>query len=183
MPPDPRGDAPSEEPQRTSDLDDFVSVGRVIAASGVRGEFKVESLSDDPSRFLPGAAVYLNGSLTTVERSSKAKWGLRLKLEAVNDRTHAESLRGASLTVSRDEVRLLPEGSYYHFQIIDIEVRTEGGEHLGRVREVLTTGANDVYVVRDRAGGELLLPALKEVVLDVNLDDNRMLVRLPEGLR
>ena len=182
MPPDPRGDAPSEELQRTSDPDDFVTVGRVIAAWGLRGELKVESLSDDPRRFLPGAAVYLNGSRTTVERSSKAKWGLRLKLDAVNDRTHAESLRGASLTVSRDEVRPLPEGSYHHFQIIDIDVWTEGGEHLGRVREVLTTGANDVYVVRKAGRRDLLLPALSDVVLDFDLDARHMRVRVPEGL-
>ena len=104
-------------------------------------------------------------------------------LDLVNNRTHAESLRGAILTISRDEVGPLPEGSYYHFQVIGIGVWTEDGEFLGEVRQILPTGVNDVYVVRDSGEKEVLVPSLESVVLDVDLGENRMVVRLPEGLR
>ena len=115
--------------------------------------------------------------------SRKHRGGIRLKLDAVNDRSQAESALGKTLTVSAGRFRPLPDGSYYYFQIIDIEVWTEDGEHLGRVTDVLTTGANDVYVVRNGTAPDLLLPAVKKVIRDIDPDANKMLVRLPEGLR
>ena len=81
----------------------------------------------------------------------------------------------------RDQIDPLPDGSYYYFQILGLRVRTEGGEELGRVHEILATGGNDVYVVRGPAG-ERLVPALGDVVLDVDLDRGLMTVSLPEGL-
>ena len=139
-------------------------------------------MTDFSRRFSPGSVLYLEGRPSRVVRARKIKGGLRVHLDLVNDRTHAESLRGALLTVPRDEVPPLPEGSYYHFQIVGIDVWTEGGECLGTVREILPTGGNDVYVVRDADGKEVLLPALEGVVRQVDLEANRMVVSLPEGL-
>ena len=81
----------------------------------------------------------------------------------------------------RDQIDPLPDGSYYYFQILGLRVRTDDGEELGRVHEILATGGNDVYVVRGPAG-ERLVPALGDVVLDVDLDRGLMTVSLPEGL-
>ena len=117
-----------------------------------------------------------------VRRSRELKGGLLLKLDSVDDRTSAERLRGKSLSVPANEVPPLPEGTYYHYQLIDLDVYTREGERLGAVREILATGANDVYVVGRPEAKDLLIPALKGVVVCVDLAAGRMIVRLPEGL-
>lgn len=160
-----------------------VVVGRIISAAGLRGEVKVEVLSDFPGRFAPGSVLLLGGASNRVQRSRPAKGVVVLKLEGVNDRPSAEALCGAYLTVPSHSATPSQTGSYYHFQIIGIEVWTESAQYLGTVREILHTGANDVYVVRDRADREVLLPAVGEVVVAVDLPSNRMVVRLTEGLQ
>ena len=174
-------DAPGPAQDESFPDDDWVVVGRVLGPWGVRGDLRVEPHSDSRERFSPGSRVYLDGAETTVLDSRPHRGGLVVRLEAVPDRNAAEKLKGASLTVPRDQVEPLPDGSYYYFQIIGLSVRTDAGEELGEVREVLATGSNDVYVVRGPAG-ERLVPALGDVVLDVDLDRGQMTVSLPEGL-
>ena len=161
---------------------DSVVVGRIRGPWGIRGELKVEPLTDFPDRFSEGSVLFLDGRPARVLRSRSHKNGFVVKLDLVDDRSHAESLLGSQLTVPRDELRPLPKGSYYHFQIIDMEVWTEEGGHLGRVKEIIATGGNDVYVVGNGERKELLVPALGDVVLKVDQRENRMVVRLPEGL-
>jgi 16S rRNA processing protein RimM len=105
-----------------------------------------------------------------------------LKLEGVDQRAEAEKLRGLLIQVPVDEAVPLDQGEYYLYQIVGLEVWTKEGEYLGRVAEVLETGSNDVYVVRE-GGREILIPALSDVVLEVDLEENRMEVHLMEGLR
>ena len=170
------------ETHQASTPDQNVVVGRVVGASGLRGELKVEILSDVPDRFAVGAVLYLDGEKAHVEKVRSRKGGVVVKLDVVKDRTQAESRRGSQLTVPESDARPLEEGSYYHFQIVDIDVWTDAEEHLGKVTEILATGSNDVYVVRDAIGREVLVPALKDVVREVDLGERRMVVRLPEGL-
>ena len=177
-------ESPIEQVRRASKPEDAVVVGRVTGSWGIRGDLKVESLTDVPQRFSSGARLYLDGRPVTVERARKYRGGLLVKLDLVSDRSHAESLRGSFLTIYLADVEPVPEGSYYHFQIIDMGVWTEEGEYLGEVKEILVTGSNDVYVVKDISSKkEVSVPALKSVVLKVDLQENRMVVRLPEGLR
>lgn len=105
-----------------------------------------------------------------------------LKLQGIDTREGAEELAGIELEVPVNEVPPLPEGSYYHFQILDMEVWTSAGELLGVVEDILSTGSNDVYVVR-RGDGEILVPAIDGVVLDVDVKGGRLTVDLPDGLR
>lgn len=162
--------------------DDHVIVGRILGPWGMRGDVRIQVLTDFPERFSKGSKLYLDGSPTRVERSRHSPRGLLIKLEAVKDRTDAEKLAGRILSVPEDSLEKLPEGSYYQFQIIGMEVVSEEGERLGVVEDILITGSNDVYVVKGD-GGELLLPAIEDVVLNVNVESNRMTVRLVEGLR
>ena len=106
-----------------------------------------------------------------------------MKLDLVKDRSHAETLHGLLLTVPREYVESLPEGSYYHFQLLDLRVYNREGEYLGKIKEILSTGSNDVYVVGVEGRRDLLVPALEDVVREVDLDEGRMVVLLPEGLR
>ena len=162
--------------------DDEVVVGRIVGAWGLRGEVKVQSHTDNPERLSAGSRVYLANKPAIIERSTGTKAGLRLKLDLAGDRTKAEALRGSLLTIPRTEVAPLPDGSYYHFQVIDMDVLSEDGQPMGKVVEILTTGSNDVYVVKAPSRKDVLVPAIADIVLKIDPDQNRMVVRLPEGL-
>ena len=142
----------------------------------------MQILSDAPSRFSNGGVVYLNGKIVTVERARKSKGIMLVKLDSVSDRTTADGLRGQLLTVPEADAEPLPEGVFYHFQMIGMSVQTAEGEDLGRLVEIIETGANDVYVIRKEDRRDILIPALVEVVLSVDLDGEGMIVQLPEGL-
>ena len=159
----------------------FVLVGRILAPVALRGEVRVEVASDVPHRFAPGALLYIEGRTYTVRRSRSVHQGLVLELAGVESRTQAESLRGKALEVTEGDVPSPAEGSYYYFQMLAMQVFTEEGDYLGEVTEILPTGSNDVYVVR-KEDQETLVPALSDVVVDVDVTAKRMTVKLPEGL-
>lgn len=161
---------------------DEIVVGRIRSAWGLRGDVGVETLSDAPGRFAAGSILRLKGRRVCVERSRKSKRGLLLKLEGIDDRTQAEALRGEELRVLPEQVEALPEGVYYHFQIIGISVETNNGEKLGVVCEIIVTGSNDVYVVRKPDRRDILIPALPDVILAVDVPNGVMVVDLPDGL-
>ena len=159
-----------------------VVVGKAIKPTGVHGELQVEIMSDVPDRFTVGKAVLLEGSLRRIQRTSAVHKGrINLKLEGINDRDEAEGFRDKLLTIPKDSVPDLPEGTFYHYQIIDMEVLTPEGDRIGCIVDVLPVGDNDVYVVRGD-GGEVLVPGLEDVVLEVDTKNNRMIVALPDGL-
>jgi 16S rRNA processing protein RimM len=160
-----------------------VIVGRVLAPRGPAGEVKVEVISDSPARFSKGSVLYLKGQTHRIQRSYRLPRGtMALKLEGINSRNEAEDLRDCFLTVSEDMTPPLPEGEYYHFQIIDMSVYTRKLEYLGQITQILPTGSNDVYVVSDE-DEELLIPAVDEVIVEVDVAQGTMTVDLPDGLR
>ena len=155
----------------------------VTGAWGLNGQVKVRSHSDDPDRFKAGRSVHLDGRPARIISSRLAGTALVIKFDLVADRNQAERMRGVVVTIPPEELEPLPPGSYYHYQIIGMEVRDEAGVRLGAVTEVISTGANDVYVVRD-GKRETLVPALADVIVSVDMDPDggNMVVRLPEGL-
>ena len=159
----------------------FVLVGRILAPVGLRGEVRVEVASDVPHRFAPGALLYIERVAYTIRRSRSVRQGLVLDLTGVDSRAQAESLRGKALEVAEGDVPPPPEGSYYYFQMLEMQVYTQEGDYLGEVIEILPTGSNDVYVVRN-GKKETLVPAMADVVVNVDVDAKRMTVNLPEGL-
>lgn len=156
---------------------DRVRIGYIRRAVGLRGEVEVEPLTDNPGRFRSGLSVHAGSAVRQVEAVRGGTPTLVLKLAGVDDRTLAEGLRGNYLEVETDEAQALPEGSYYHWQLIGLEVVDAGGRSLGRLTDVLEYPANDVYVV---TGGvaEILVPALAEVVDSIDLERGRMVVDL-----
>ena len=159
----------------------FVLVGRILAPVGLQGEVRVEVASDVPHRFAPGALLYVDQQARTIRRSRSVRQGMVLDLAGIDSRAHAESLRGKAIEVAATDVPPAPEGSYYYFQMLEMHVFTEDGDYLGQLIEILPTGSNDVYVVRN-GKKETLVPAMANVVVDVNLEAKRMTVSLPEGL-
>ena len=126
--------------------------------------------------------MYLDEVPVKIERTAPGRGGVILKLATIDDRTAAQRLQGGVLTVPLWEVKQRPEGFYYHYQISGAEVWNEDGEQLGWVAEILTAPGNDIYVVRKEDCRDLLLPALRNVVLDVDLSARLLKVRVPEGL-
>lgn len=131
--------------------------------------------------FKPGRPVVIGGREHTVESAYDAGKAVRLKLSGIETRDEAAALRGAHLEVPAGSLPALPKGEYYHFQVIGLTVRDSEGRNLGRVAEVLSTLSNDVYVIRGPAG-ELLIPALDDIVLGVDVAAGVMTVELVPGL-
>jgi 16S rRNA processing protein RimM len=165
------------------DPEPAVVVGRLTRVHGVEGELAVLVLSEVPGRFDDGAVVYLeDGRALTVESSRPHKDRLLVRFREVPDRTAAEALRGALVVVPARMSPELPEGSWWDHQLVGCKVRTEGDRMLGTVTEIIHTAANDVWVALDDAGTETLVPALKDVLVSVNVDAKRIVVREVPGL-
>lgn len=167
--------------------DKMINVGEITGAHGIKGQVKVASLTDFPDiRFAPGSKLYSDKLHKTVQvTSSSVHKGLYLVgLSDINDRDTAQSLLHSYLQVSINDLPPLPDGEYYHFQLVGLQVY-EADRLLGEITEVMQTGANDVYVIKAPAGqkpAEILLPALKHCILGVDLAAGKMSVKIPEGL-
>lgn len=174
-----------DDEMRTRDSSEprYLVVGRIVAPWGVRGEVKVALETDFPERFKRLTRVYLGEKTTcfVLEGSRLHKRYVLLKLEGCDDRKAAEKLRGQFVQIPIEEAMPLGEDEYYVYQIVGLDVWTIAGEHLGKVSQVLFTGANDVYVVQEEKG-EILIPAIEDVVLEVDLASGRLIVELMEGL-
>ena len=159
----------------------YVAIGRVGAPWGVRGAVRVLPLTDRRGQLAAGRTVTVAGERRTIESARWQKGLVYLRLSGIDDREAAAELGGRLLAIPESELEPLPDGQYYRFQLIGLSVVSREGEELGRVTEVLSTGANDVYVVHgDR--GELLLPATDEVVREIDLETGRMLIDVLPGL-
>ena len=166
----------------------YLLVGRVSRPHGVRGELRVEIITDYPERLAQHAYFYLADPNSPDAVHRYPVEGLRfhqkvllLKLTGCDDRDAADELRGMLVQIPIEEAVPLEEGEYYLFQLVGVRVDTEDGEWLGQVVDVIETGANDVYVVRGPRG-EALLPAVDDVILELDLKSKQMVVRLLPGL-
>ncbi len=161
----------------------YVTVGRILAPHGIRGEVKVEIMTDFPERFTKRPLLYLGKEARPVQVDSARffKRFVLLKLDGYPDRSSVEGLRGELLQVPVEETVPLEEGEYYLYQMLGLRVVTDEGRELGEITEVIETGANDVYVVRGESG-EILLPDTDEVILDVDMEEGKVTVHLIPGL-
>lgn len=166
-------------------------VGVIIRSHGLKGEVKVYPTTDDPRRFgeLKRVLAYSPKNDTPyaseleIEGVKYFKNLAILKFKGINSVDDALKLKGVELYIPREEGVELGEGEYYIADIIDMEVFDEDGTRIGVVRDVLETGANDVYIVkRDVGGRDLLLPAIDECILDVDIENNAMTVHVMDGL-
>jgi 16S rRNA processing protein RimM len=169
-----------------NDSGDLVAVGRIVGVHGIRGELKVESLTDFPERFDAGSQLFLvtpDGKVrpTEILAGREHKGRILIALPGVTDRDAAEALRGSFLKIEEEDLTPLPPGRFYHYQLVDLSVVTDEGRDLGRVAEVIPTGGNLVLDVRG-GGGEVLLPFIDDVILDVDLEAGKITVHLLEGL-
>jgi 16S rRNA processing protein RimM len=158
----------------------MLRIGRVVRAHGVRGALRVEPLTDFLDRFQAGLRVLVENRVLTVASIEEADGALLLRFHEIGDRSEAEKLAGAYLTLPLSQARSLPRDHFYHFELVGMRVLEASSEReLGRVAEVLTYPANDVLRV-DGPRGELLVPMVKAVVRSVDKARKRILVDMPE---
>jgi 16S rRNA processing protein RimM len=156
-------------------------VGRILAPWGIRGEVKVQVLTDFPERFAPRKVVYLNTIPLEIERCRPHKQHMVVKLATIDSVEAAEKLRGQDLTIPSSELYPLPAGQYYTFQLIGLKVVTTRGQTLGRITDIMSTASNDVYIVEGKRG-EILIPAIEDVVKSIDLKKGKMVIEEIEGL-
>lgn len=159
-----------------------IAVGRINAPWGLNGHVKVTPLTSNPERLRPGATLLVDGRPERVVEVVYPKGYPCMRFEGFPDRNAAEVLRGTLIEIEEADLPELVEREYYIHDLVGLEVATVEGDRLGELVEVLHTGANDVYLVREPGRRDLLLPAIADVVVEVDLDTGRMRVELLPGL-
>lgn len=162
-------------------MHEMLCVGEIVNTHGVRGELKILPLVDEVNDLLEYTHYFIGGKRYNVMEARFHKNFVLMKIEGIDDINIAEKLKGKFLELPRNELKPLPEGSYYICDLVGLEVIDEDIGKLGIINEVFNTGSNDVYVV-DYMDKPLCIPVLDGVVKDVNLNDGTMTVLLPKGL-
>ncbi len=161
----------------------YIIIGKIVAPMGIRGEVKVVILTDYPERFANGSELLLRLPESEPKRvkitsQNPHKGGLTLKIEGIDTRNDAETLRGAEFVIDESELTELPAGEFYVFDIIGLKVTSEDGRECGEVTEVLQGGANDVYVTSTG----LCIPAMRDVIAKVDVEKGEIIIRPVPGL-
>ena len=162
-------------------MQDKFEVGKIVNTFGIKGEVKVALYTENINNFKKGNKIYVNNKEMQIEKSRLQKNMLILKLKGVDNMTDAEDLRDSIITVERNK-KELPSGTYYIADLIGLDVYTDEGNLLGKIIDIYNTGANDIYTVKNLEGKEVLLPAIKEVVKQVDLQNEKIIVHILKGL-
>lgn len=167
-------------------MEDFFQVGIISSTHGVKGEVKVYPTTDDPRRFRKLRKVMVDTGrerlVMEVEGVKFFKQFVILKFKGIDSLNEVEKYRKASLFVTRENAVRLSKNEYFIADLMGLRVRNEDEEEIGVLREVLETGANDVYIIDMKDGRELLLPAIKQCVLDVNIEEGFIKIHILDGL-
>ena len=166
--------------------DEFITIGKVVSTQSNKGEVKVLPLTDSTDRFKNLDTVFLRNinNLTTlnIEKIRIKENAVILKLKDIENIQEAKMIVGSFLEVEREKAVKLPKDTYFVFEIIGLEVYTENNIFLGKVENVISTGSNDVYTVKDKNKKELFIPAIREVVKNINLEKKRITIKMVDGL-
>lgn len=167
----------------------WFNVGKIVNTHGIRGEVRVISKTDfADERYQPGNTLYIfkEGSQepikVVVESHRVHKNFDLLTFEGMHSIQDVEQFKGSLLKVDENQLSELDEGEYYFHEIIGCKVYTDDGEEIGTIREILATGANDVWVVKRKAGKDLLIPYIDEIVKDIDIDEKKIIITPMEGL-
>ncbi|MBR4768298.1 MAG: 16S rRNA processing protein RimM [Lachnospiraceae bacterium] len=170
-------------------MKDSLRIGSVIKPHGVKGEVKVYPTTDDVHRFETVKTVFLERKGRPAENEPRLVTSVKyfkgqviVKLSGIDSMEDAESIRGADLLILRSQSTPLKEGQYYLSDLIGLNGITEDGSPVGTLKEILETGANDVFVFRNGEGRELLLPNIPDCILNVSMEEGFMTVSILPGL-
>ena len=166
-------------------MEQFLQVGAITSTHGIRGEVKVFPTTDDPARFKKLKKVILDTGKRQIDMEIQSvrffKQFVIVKFKGIDNINDVEQYKGRSLFVSSENAVSLEENEYYIADLIGMEVFTEEG-HFGIVKDVMETGANEVYIIDSDVHGEVLVPAIKQCIENVDVENGKMQIRLLEGL-
>lgn len=167
-------------------MKEYLELGQIVNTKGLKGEIKLNSFAEDNNVFEKLSTVYLKQKNTMkeckIEKAYCHKNQVIIKFENCNSIDEAELLRNAYLLVKRKDLGELPEGVYYIADLIGLDVYTDEDMLLGKVDDIYSTGSNDIYVVKDELGKQKLLPGIKEVIKNIDIDEGKIIVHLIKGL-
>ncbi len=167
-------------------MNKYLELGQIVNVKGLKGEVKVNSFTDDNTKFERISKVFIkqkqNLTEYEIEDVGYSKNQVILKFKNINTVEEAEKLRNSYIVVDREIFGELPEGVYYIADLIGLDVYTEENEYLGKVDDIFNTGSNDVYVVKAENGMQKLLPGIDEVIKKIDLESNKIIVNLIKGL-
>ena len=164
----------------------YLEIGQIVNTFGIKGMVKVKPFTDDIRRFDRLEKVYIKKQNEKkeyqIEEVKYHKEMVLIKFKGIDNIDAANLLKNSYLIVDREKEEPLEEGRYYIVDMLGIDVYTEEGNLLGKLDDIYNTGSNDIYVVKDELGKQVLLPALKEVIKQVDIENRKMVVHLISGL-
>lgn len=162
-------------------MQDKFEIGQIVNTFGIKGEVKVNPYTNDLEQFKKIKGIYVSGTKMEIEHVKYQKNVVILKLKGIEDMTSAENLRGSIVEVDRSKKKL-PKDTYYIVDLIGLDVYTDEGEKLGILQDIYNTGANDIYTVKTEEKKEILLPAISEVIKEIDIANNKIIVHILKGL-
>lgn len=167
-------------------MQEFLEIGQIVNTFGIKGMVKVKPFTDDIKRFDNLEKVYIKKNNTEKEYIIKQvkyqKDIVLIKFKYIDKIEDAEILKNSYILIDRKNEPKLEEGTYYIVDLLGLDVYTDDGKLLGEIDDIFNTGSNDIYVVKDKLGKQILLPAISEVIKDINIDNKKIIVHILEGL-
>lgn len=164
-------------------MKEFINIGIITNTHGIKGELKIKPLTDNKERYKYLEYFYIenNNEKIFIEKVWFKKDLVVVKLKDYNNINDVLHFKSKYVSITSDMLVKLPDDSYFIFDLIDITVYTKNGKELGKIKEVLQPGGNDVYVIKDNKR-EILIPAVKEIIIEVNIPDKKMIIDPIEGM-
>jgi len=164
-------------------MEEYLEIGQIVNTFGIKGQVKVVPFTDDITQFDTLKQIYIekrkNLELFEIEKSNYHKNMIILKLKGIDT---PESLRNCYIKINRKDARKLPEGTYFIVDLIGLDVYTDEEKLLGTLEDIYNAGSSDIYVVRTSEGKQILLPAIKDVIKKVDIENKKVIVHIIEGL-
>jgi len=161
---------------------DTIKLGKITAPQGIKGEVRVYPYTDELTRFSEIEAVLLDGQKRKIQNARYMKNMAVLKLEGVDDRNMAESLRNKELLLAKEDLWEQPEDTYFIDDLVGCDVVSEDGDSVGTLKNIISRPAQDLYEIKRADGSTFLLPAVKEFIKNVDLDNKTIIIHLINGL-
>ena len=162
-------------------MQDKFEIGQIVNTFGIKGEVKVYPYTDDINQFKKIKKVYINNEEKEIESVKFHKNNVILKIKGIDNMTEAENLRNTVIEANRS-TKKLPENTYYIADLINLDVYTDENNFLGKVKDIYNTGANDIYSIETPEGKEILLPAIKDVIKQIDIENKKIIVHILKGL-